>query len=121
MKHLLIIFSLLLTSVGWSEDVDLVDLVYRDGLHYEKFSNEPYNGNSTGLYKGKFGLYKGKFKDGKQEGEWLVYYNNGQLKWERNYKDGKLEGEELYYDELGKLSRTVIYKDGKEIEIIDHW
>ena len=30
MKHLLIIFSLLLTSVSWSEDVDYNDLVKRD-------------------------------------------------------------------------------------------
>ena len=43
MKHLLIIFSLLLTSVSWSEDVNFNDLVYRDGFWYEKFSNKPFN------------------------------------------------------------------------------
>mgnify|MGYP003319353502 CR=1 FL=1 len=53
MKHLLIIFSLLLTSVSWSKDVDFKDLVKRDGLWYEKFTNEPFTGNSTGLKQGK--------------------------------------------------------------------
>ena len=43
MKHLLIIFSLLLTSISWSKDVDFNDLVYRDGFWYEKFSNKPFN------------------------------------------------------------------------------
>ena len=31
MKHLLIIFTLLLTSVSWSKDVDSKDLVQREG------------------------------------------------------------------------------------------
>ena len=113
MKHLLIIFSLLLTSVGWSEDVDLVDLVYRDGLHYEKFSNEPYNGNSTGLYKGKI-------IDGKKEGEWFFYHDNGQLWSKNNYKDGEQEGKQFWYDENGKLKETTIWKDGELIERIEH-
>ena len=61
MKHLFIIFSLLLTSVSWSKDIDWNDLVKRDGLWYEKFTNEPFTGNSTGLKQGKF-------KDGKKVG-----------------------------------------------------
>ena len=48
MKHLLIIFSLLLTSVSWSKDVDYNDLVKRNGLYYEKFTNEPFTGKTTG-------------------------------------------------------------------------
>ena len=52
-KHLLIIISLLLTSVSWSNDVDSGDLVKRDGLYYEKFTNEPFTGNVTGRTQGK--------------------------------------------------------------------
>ena len=67
MKHLLIMFTLLLTSVSWSEDVtDWNNIVIRNGLYFEKFSNEPYKGNLTALYKGKF-------KEAKKEGEWLDY------------------------------------------------
>ena len=29
------------------------------------------------------------FKDGKLDGPWKGYYENGQLKYEKNYKDGK--------------------------------
>ena len=72
MKCLLIIFSLLLTSVSWSKDVDYDDLVERDGLIYEKFSNEPFTGNSIGLKQGKV-------KEGKKDGEWFYYLENGQL------------------------------------------
>ena len=56
MKHLLIIFSLLLTSVSWSKDVNYMDLVIRNGLHYEKFTDELFTGKVVGFEKG----YKGR-------------------------------------------------------------
>ena len=113
MKHLLIIFSLLLTSVSWSKDVDSGDLVERDGLVYEKFSDIPFTGKSTGSKQGKV-------KKGKWDGEYRSYWKSGQL-WERtNYKDGKKEGEQFYYHENGDLNITNIYKDNKLIETIKH-
>ena len=107
MKHLLIIFTLLLTSISWSKDVDWNDLIKRDGLWYEKFTNEPFTGNSTGLKQGKV-------KDGKKDGEWLEYHENGQLKIKRNYKDGKLEGESLWYHKNGQLESKGNFKDDKK-------
>ena len=80
MKYLLIIFTLLLTSVSWSKDADFKDLVKRDGLYYEKLTDEPFTGNSTGLKQGKV-------KDGKKEGEWLYYFENGQLSLKNTYKE----------------------------------
>ena len=113
MKHLLIIFSLLLISVSWSKDVDFGDLIKRDGLWYEKFTNEPFTGNSTGLKQGKV-------KDGKKDGEWLYYIENGQLYLKNTYKDGKKDGERLKYNENGQLKHTEIWKDNVLIETIDH-
>ena len=81
MKHLLIIFSLLLTSVSWSKDIDLGDLVKRDGLYYEKFTDEPFSGKVTGKKQGRL-------EEGKRQGKWLEYYGGGQLKEKINYKDG---------------------------------
>ena len=137
MKHLLIIFSLLLTSVSWSKDVDYNDLVKRDGLFYEKFTNQPFTGTTTGRHHGKFkdGKLEGEgltyhdngqlwikqyHKDGKKEGEELSYYQNGQLHMKRNYMNGYIEGKWLTYNKNGKLEKTVIFKDGKLIETINH-
>ena len=78
LKYLLIIFSLLLTSVSWSKDVDYNDLVKKDGLYYEKLTNEPYTGKTTGRIQKNY--INGKF-----EGGWLEYHENGQLKIKRNY------------------------------------
>ena len=106
MKHLLIIFSLLLTSVSWSKDVDWNNLVKRDGLYYEKFNDIPFTGNSIGQGQGKI-------KDGKQVGKWLRYYGNGQLASKLNFKNGKYEGEQLNYYENGQLHMKTNWKDGK--------
>ena len=44
MKHLLIIFSLLLTSVSWSKNLNYNDLVFSEEVYYKKFSNLPFTG-----------------------------------------------------------------------------
>ena len=72
MKYLLIIFLLLSPSVSWSEDITLDDLVERDGLYYEKFTDVPFSGDVVGKEQGKI-------RKGKPHGEWLVYYENGQI------------------------------------------
>ena len=113
MKHLLIIFSLLLTSISWSKDVDYDDLVKRDGLYYEKFNDEPFTGKTNGRIQGNF-------KDGKRDGEWSRYLKNGQLSSKEYYKDGKKIGEHFYYNDNGQLIITYIYKDDKLIETIKH-
>ena len=110
MKHLLIIFSLLLTSVSWSEDIyNREDLVFREseGMYYKKFKEEPIlNGTIVGRVQGKI-------KNGKFEGEWIVYYESGELRNKRNYKDGKVEGEALMYWDNGQLKFKRNYKDGE--------
>ena len=106
MKHLLIIFSLLLTSISWSEDIDSNDLVEREGLLYKKFTNEPFTGNSIGRKQGKV-------KEGKRDGEWLTYYHEGQLSTKNTYKEGKLHGESLMYNKNGTIYSKSHYKDGK--------
>ena len=106
MKYLLIIFLLLSPSLSWSEDVNIDDLVKTDGLYYEKFTNEPFTGEVTGNQQGKI-------SKGKREGEWLIYYSNGQLEEDVNFKDGKKEGEYLRYSKNGKLYHKGNYKNDK--------
>ena len=105
MKYLLIISCLLFTSVGWSKDINGDDLIKRQGLYYEKFTEKPFTGNVTGKEQGKI-------SKGKREGEWVHYYENGQLRGKSNYKEGKLEDEVVFkYYENGQLEETWTYTD----------
>ena len=57
---------------------------------------------------------KGNYKDGKKEGLWEQYYRNGQLLWKINYEDGKQEdGLFLIFYADGNLREMQTYIDGK--------
>ncbi len=59
------------------------------------------------------GQEQGSFKDGKKEGPWVGYHDNGQLWWKGDYKDGKKDGPWVYYHENGQLESKGDWKDGK--------
>ena len=82
---ILILFLSLLSSPSWSENLTIDDLVERDGLFYKKFTDVPFTGKITGKEQGSF-------KDGKEEGEWVIYWDNGQVFEKGSYKNGKQEG-----------------------------
>lgn len=66
------LLALSLTASGaFATSMD--DLVERDGLYYKKFTDKPFTGV---VDEGK---RRGAFKNGKEEGPWVYYYENGQL------------------------------------------
>ena len=70
------------------------DLVERNDLYYKKFTDVPFTGEVTGQEQGSI-------KDGKKEGRWVTYWENGQLDSKGEYKDGKKVGEWVYYKKDG--------------------
>jgi len=72
MKSLLIIplvLMSLVSSPSWALSMD--DLVWRDGFFYEKFTSTPVSGE---LDEGK---ERGSIKNGKMEGSWEYYNEDG--------------------------------------------
>ena len=51
-----------------------------------------------------------------QNGKYIEYYKNGQIKVQGNNKDGKRDGEFKAFLRNGKSAGSVIYKDGKIIK-----
>jgi antitoxin component YwqK of YwqJK toxin-antitoxin module len=115
-----------------SETID--DLVKREGLYYKKFSEVPFSGKVTGNEQGiiKNGKwegafvsyhengqlwYKGNWKNGKREGAWVNYHDNGQILIKGNYKNDKMEGAFVGYDEHGTVWEmfTGTFKNGKKV------
>ena len=114
MKSLFIIplvLMSLVSSPSWALSMD--DLVERDGipglegygLYYEKFTSTPFTGEVDE------GLARGSIKNGKKEGYWETYWENGQLFIKGSFKNGKKEGSwELYWDN-GRLFKKGNYKN----------
>ena len=57
---------------------------------------------------------KGLLRDGKPDGYWKNYYENGKLKSEGNRKDFKLDSLWKFYTEKGLLYLIYTYKEGKK-------
>ena len=113
-KFLVILFISLLSSPSWSETMD--DLVFRDGISYLKFSDVPFTGKVTGRGQ-EFDPpveSQGSFKNGKREGAWVYYHDNGQLWFKSNFKNGKEEGAYVRYYDNGQLDTKGNLKNGKE-------
>ena len=78
----LVLALFLFPSIAKGVTVKFDDLVKLEGLHYYKFTGEPFTGKITGNPQGSF-------KDGKRVGPWVDYHDNGQLKSKGTYKNGK--------------------------------
>ena len=96
MKNFLII-SLLFLSLGFSQkEYNFNDLIKMDnGLYTEKFSDEPISGKVYGYFGEKGNLkkvYMGKLLNGKKDGLFTTWYENGKKDYEATYKKGELNG-----------------------------
>ena len=81
-----------------------------DGLYLNPEDGQPYSGPVFGENMGK--RMTGSLRDGKWDGPFESYHDNGQLRRKGTYKDGGEDGPvEEYYD-IGKLYEKGAYKDG---------
>jgi antitoxin component YwqK of YwqJK toxin-antitoxin module len=101
------VLVLLFPSLAMSDTVDWDDLVKfpPDGLYYKKFTDVPFTGEVTGQRQGQF-------KDGRRDGAWVEYYQNGLLAAKGDYKDGEKEGPWVTYHQNGQLSGKGDFKNG---------
>ena len=98
MRTLFIIPLVLMSLVSFpSWGLTMDDLVERDSLYYQKFTDVPFTGEVDE------GAKKGPFKNGKKDGMWVWYHDNGQLEWKQGYKNGILHGKSVMYYDNGQL------------------
>jgi hypothetical protein len=87
-------------TVKWGEN-----LVYREGLFYKKSTDVPFTGKVTGKAQGSV-------RNGKRDGPWVYYLDNGKLLFKGTGKDGKLVGPLVSYNrERGTGSISTIEHD----------
>ena len=104
---LLLLLILLFPSLALMDTVNFNDLIFRNGVHYKKFTEVPFTGKVTGLEQGKM-------KDGKKDGPWVMYFDSGQLEYKGTYNNGKKEGPWVSYWDNGQLLSKGTYKNGKK-------
>jgi len=93
------------------------DLVERNGLYYKQFTDVPFTGKVTRpslvsrTYRNNV---QGSYQNGKADGAWVRYWDNGGYMYKRNYKNGKREGASVTYFENGQLNHKGNWKNGKQ-------
>ena len=114
-NKLLVLLSLIMIVFSTSAFAKKVEKlpVERGSLYYEYLSPNLANGQYEIYYDNGQLEERKTFRDGELEGLGEIYYKNGQLSYKMTYKDGKLDGTSLGYYENGKLHMKATYKDGK--------
>ena len=134
MKHTLTPILLLLflfPSLALGEEATFDDLVYREGFFYKKSNDDLFtgiivkggqqwtfrDGKAEGLYvsyhdNGELSA-KGFYKNGKRDGPWVTYHISGQLLIKETLKEGELDGPWEYYFVNGRLREKGTYRNGK--------
>jgi antitoxin component YwqK of YwqJK toxin-antitoxin module len=106
MKRILapiLLMTLLFPALAFGETMK--DLVEREGIHYKKFTEVPFTGKVTGKTQGSF-------KNGKKDGPWVQYHDNGQLMDKGTFKNGRWYGPWVSYWKNGQLLLKSIYENG---------
>lgn len=92
--------------------VSMADLVIRNSIFYEKFSDVPFCG--------KIKTY-GQVTEGKREGKWTVYHDNGQLHAKVIFRNNEKHG---FYEKFNDTGLTIAggsykndRKDGVWVEL----
>ena len=122
MKNYLII-SLLIFSVGFCQskkEYHINDLLFDDGIVKMKFSNEIPNGRVY-FWNSKNKVYIGNIKNGKQDGFWTLWYENGRKIMEGTFKNGEQDGLHTFWYENGKEETRVRFKNGKQNGLMTKW
>ena len=108
MKNQLII-SLLIFSVGFSQkEYDINHVLEKKGVYIKKFSNEEVNGSVYQMF-GDIKMDLGYIKNGKKEGLWTWWFENGEKKNEGSFKGGLEFGLWTYYNEDGSIKEVKEY------------
>ena len=130
---IIFIFSTSFSSLAWStenyEDCifknmkgigsdlgakEIIDLCKAKHLREGNYKDGKRDGKWTSWYEDGLKLSEGNYKDGMKDGKWTSWYENG-LKWtDRNYKDGKEDGKSTEWFANGQIKSEENYKDGKK-------
>ena len=122
------LLMLLYPSLAFGEDKN--DLVSREGIYYENFSDLPFTGRVVGQWEGSFKegrkngpwvtyyenkkvLARGAYNNGKREGLWVTFYKNGQLYFKASYKNDEADGPYFVYYSNGQLMEKGFFVKGK--------
>ena len=102
MRKTLLIITALMLIVGCSKPINDETLIEMGRLKYHPETKELYSGEVFQNRMGGEKEFEGSYKDGKKDGLWTFWWDNGQKKKEATFKDGERDGKWTEWYETGQ-------------------
>lgn len=111
---LFLILQLVFSCSIEDKGVKAENIIQKGELLYYRGEDIPFTGKFYG--KSGDGKFEGYIKNGKQEGKFTIWFENGQKQVVSHYKDGKLHGKYTAWYSNGKVKIKCYYKNGVKID-----
>ena len=98
---------------GLKEGSEKVFMNNGDRVSESEFKDDKLNGKHKRYFKNIL-ILECHYKEGKLDGEYTSYWDNGKVCTKTTYKNDKLDGEWEYWNEDGTLKEKLLYKDGEK-------
>jgi len=90
-------------------DIDKITLTSKQGESF--YNQKKFNGELFQSFLNNDSILLGKYVNGKKDGEWKKFYEDGNLKEIRNYENGVKHGKHLGFFQNGKKQFEYNLKD----------
>ena len=118
-----IIISLLILLIGCStsqKEYDINHIVKLNGVYVKEINDEIVNGEVFQVVD-DMKVPIGKMKNGKKDGLWTSWYENGQKESEETFKDGDYDGLWTKWHRNGQKKREGTWKGWNRIGLHTEW
>jgi antitoxin component YwqK of YwqJK toxin-antitoxin module len=121
MRYILSLILILSVSTIYSQrKINYNKLEAKESLMYVIGENEPYTGKCYTQYDGGQLGMGGSYLDGKMEGDWIWWYENGKKKRYTQYKTGTKNGKSIFWYKTGIKKSEIIYDNNRNIRQISY-
>ena len=94
---------------------DYNSLQTREGLAYVPNSSEPFEGKAVSHHPNGQMMFKAEYRAGRQHGELVSFFADGQKQSEGTLVDGLFHGKVIYYHPNGEVQSHYVYQNGEAI------
>jgi hypothetical protein len=87
----------------------------REGLAYAPDTSEPFEGKAVSHHPNGQLMFKAEYHAGRQHGELVSFFADGQKQSEGTLVDGLFHGKVIYYHPNGEVQSHYVYQNGEAI------
>ena len=87
----------------------------REGLAYAPDASEPFEGKAVSHHPNGQLMFKAEYRAGRQHGELVSFFADGQKQSEGTLVDGRFHGKVVYYHPNGEVQSHYVYQNGEAI------